>query len=91
METGNGEYIPEIVFVMFQGKFAIIAPALIAGSFAERVNFKSNLIEINKAREKLPVLRQPLLNIAIKRNPPCTTPICASVCVAITFSSLLFI
>jgi Amt family ammonium transporter len=31
--------IPEYVFVMFQGKFAIIAPALIAGSFAERVRF----------------------------------------------------
>ena len=25
---------------MFQGKFAIITPALIAGPFAERVNFK---------------------------------------------------
>ncbi|MFT6146997.1 MAG: Amt family ammonium transporter [Myxococcota bacterium] len=31
--------IPEYVFVMFQGKFAIIAPALIAGAFAERVRF----------------------------------------------------
>lgn len=33
--------IPEYVFVMFQGKFAIITPALIAGAFAERVNFKA--------------------------------------------------
>jgi len=33
-------YIPEYVFAMFQGKFAIITPALIAGAFAERVNFK---------------------------------------------------
>ncbi|NTW63521.1 MAG: ammonium transporter [Chlorobiaceae bacterium] len=32
--------IPEYVFAMFQGKFAIITPALIAGAFAERVNFK---------------------------------------------------
>ena len=36
MSTG----IPEYVFTMFQGKFAIIAPALIAGAFAERVSFK---------------------------------------------------
>jgi Amt family ammonium transporter len=32
--------IPEYVFSMFQGKFAIITPALIAGAFAERVTFK---------------------------------------------------
>ncbi len=29
--------VPEYVFAMFQGKFAIITPALIAGAFAERV------------------------------------------------------
>lgn len=33
--------IPEYVFAMFQGKFAIITPALIAGAFAERVKFKA--------------------------------------------------
>ena len=33
--------IPEYVFTMFQGKFAIITPALIAGAFAERVSFKA--------------------------------------------------
>lgn len=33
--------IPEYVFAMFQGKFAIITPALIAGAFAERVKFKT--------------------------------------------------
>ena len=32
--------IPEYVFSMFQAKFAIITPALIAGAFAERVTFK---------------------------------------------------
>jgi Amt family ammonium transporter len=32
--------IPEYVFAMFQGKFAIITPALIAGAFAERVKFR---------------------------------------------------
>jgi Amt family ammonium transporter len=31
--------IPEIAFVMFQGKFAIITPALIVGALAERVRF----------------------------------------------------
>jgi Amt family ammonium transporter len=31
--------VPEYVFAMFQGKFAIITPALIAGAFAERVRF----------------------------------------------------
>lgn len=35
--------IPEYVFAMFQGKFAIITPALIAGAFAERVDFKGYL------------------------------------------------
>lgn len=33
--------IPEYVFSMFQGKFAIITPALIAGAIAERVSFKA--------------------------------------------------
>jgi len=33
--------VPEYVFSMFQGKFAIITPALIAGAFAERVAFKA--------------------------------------------------
>lgn len=38
--------IPEYVFAMFQGKFAIITPALIAGAFAERVNFKGYAVFI---------------------------------------------
>ncbi len=42
--TENG--IPEYVFSMFQGKFAIITPALIAGAFAERVTFKGYVIFI---------------------------------------------
>jgi ammonium transporter, Amt family len=33
--------VPEYVYTMFQGKFAIITPALIAGAFAERVSFKA--------------------------------------------------
>ncbi len=39
-ETVRESGIPEYVFVMFQGKFAIITPALIAGAFAERVRFR---------------------------------------------------
>jgi Amt family ammonium transporter len=42
MESG----IPEYVFSMFQGKFAIITPALIAGAFAERVTFKGYVLFI---------------------------------------------
>ena len=36
--------IPLLVFAMFQLKFAIITPALITGSFAERVRFSSYLL-----------------------------------------------
>lgn len=38
--------VPEYVFSMFQGKFAIITPALIAGAFAERVTFKGYIVFI---------------------------------------------
>ncbi len=40
-ETIMDAGVPEYVFSMFQGKFAIITPALIAGAFAERVKFRS--------------------------------------------------
>ena len=36
--------IPETVFMMFQMTFAIIAPALIVGAFAERMKFSSMLV-----------------------------------------------
>jgi len=38
--------IPEYVFAMFQGKFAIITPALIAGAFAERVKLRGYFVFI---------------------------------------------
>ena len=38
--------VPEYVFSMFQGKFAIITSALIAGAFAERVTFKGYILFI---------------------------------------------
>lgn len=44
--TVAGNTIPHFVFIMFQGKFAIITPALIAGAFAERVKFSSYCIFI---------------------------------------------
>ena len=36
----NAKGLPEYVLAMFQGKFAIIAPALISGALAERVYFR---------------------------------------------------
>ena len=36
-----GDSIPFLLFAMFQLKFAIITPALITGSFAERIRFRS--------------------------------------------------
>lgn len=44
--NGRAAYIPTLVFAMFQGKFAIITPALIAGAFAERVRFRGYCIFI---------------------------------------------
>ena len=36
--------IPHIVFIMYQGMFAVITPALLIGAFAERINFKGFLV-----------------------------------------------
>ncbi|UBM57984.1 ammonium transporter [Marinilongibacter aquaticus] len=36
--------IPAVVFAFFQLKFAVITPALVTGSMAERVNFKSYVL-----------------------------------------------
>ena len=44
-ETLNGT-IPEYVFIMFQGMFAIITPALMLGAFAERMRFSAYLVFI---------------------------------------------
>jgi Amt family ammonium transporter len=44
--NGHSMVIPTLVFAMFQGKFAIITPALIAGAFAERVRFRGYCIFI---------------------------------------------
>jgi Amt family ammonium transporter len=44
--TVGANGVPDLVFAMFQGKFAIITPALIAGAFAERVRFRGYIIFI---------------------------------------------
>lgn len=44
MEPGEGETIPPLLFMMFQGTFAIITPALIVGAFAERMKFSAFVI-----------------------------------------------
>jgi Amt family ammonium transporter len=44
--TVGSNGIPDLVFAMFQGKFAIITPALIAGAFAERVRFRGYVVFI---------------------------------------------
>lgn len=46
MPIGDGKAIPTLVFAMFQGKFAIIAPALMAGAFAERIRFRGYCVLI---------------------------------------------
>ena len=44
MEPREGETIPHLVFMIFQGMFAAITPALITGAFAERMKFKAFLM-----------------------------------------------
>lgn len=39
-----GPTIPFLIFALFQLKFAIITPALISGSFAERIRFRSYIL-----------------------------------------------
>jgi Amt family ammonium transporter len=43
LTTASATTIPESVFMMFQMTFAIITPALIAGSFADRMKFSALL------------------------------------------------
>ncbi len=40
----DGSTIPHLLFALFQMKFAVITPALITGSFAERVRFRSYIL-----------------------------------------------
>jgi Amt family ammonium transporter len=40
----NNSNIPYLLFALFQLKFAVITPAIITGSFAERIRFRSYLL-----------------------------------------------
>lgn len=44
LEPLEGLDIPALLFMMFQGMFAAITPALLAGAFAERIKFKAYLL-----------------------------------------------
>src|SRR4030067_44015 len=39
-----GGPVPHQAFMIFQGMFAVITPALISGAFAERIRFKAFLV-----------------------------------------------
>jgi len=41
---GYAATVPALAFMMFQGMFAVITPALITGAFAERIKFSSVLV-----------------------------------------------
>ena len=43
-EPGADGSIPEMLFMMFQGMFAIIAPAILTGAFAERMKFSAYVL-----------------------------------------------
>ena len=40
----SGDGIPEMLFMIFQGMFAIIAPAILTGAFAERMKFSAYVL-----------------------------------------------
>lgn len=41
---GTGTTIPQLLFMVYQGMFAIITPALISGAFAERMKFSAYVV-----------------------------------------------
>jgi len=44
LEPKEGQTVPHILFMAYQGMFAIITPALISGAYAERMKFSSYLL-----------------------------------------------
>ncbi len=44
MEPKEGQTVPHILFMAYQGMFAIITPALISGAYAERLKFSAYII-----------------------------------------------
>src|SRR5438045_8142753 len=61
--------IPLVVFALFQLKFAIITPALITGSFAERVRFTSYLLFMRSEEHtsELQSLRQLVCRLLLEK------------------------
>ena len=41
---GAGRAVPHLLFMMYQGMFAVITPALISGAFAERMKFSAYVV-----------------------------------------------
>jgi ammonium transporter, Amt family len=41
---GAGRTVPHLLFMMYQGMFAVITPALISGAFAERMKFSAYVL-----------------------------------------------
>ncbi|MBL8032669.1 MAG: ammonium transporter [Leptospiraceae bacterium] len=46
IDDSVSNHVPEYVLAMFQGKFAIITPALISGAMAERISFRGYILFI---------------------------------------------
>jgi len=44
LEPKEGQTVPHILFMAYQGMFAIITPALISGAYAERIKFSAYLV-----------------------------------------------
>lgn len=44
LEPKEGQTVPHLLFMAYQGMFAIITPALISGAFAERIKFSSYIV-----------------------------------------------
>ena len=60
--------LPLLVFAMFQLKFAIITPALITGSFAERVRFSAYLV-VHGLVQPVHLRAAGALDVASRRDP----------------------
>ncbi len=44
LEPKDGQTVPHLLFMAYQGMFAIITPALISGAYAERLKFSAYLV-----------------------------------------------
>jgi len=44
LDASNGRTVPDLLFMMYQGMFAIITPALISGAYAERMKLSAYVL-----------------------------------------------